>query len=120
MSFFHSLVAFIEMILGGFNIKRFSNFDLSNKSLAVKLSATIALIAIANVIKFSLREYIGDGVPFLIFFTFILICGFFIGFWYALICTLVFGVVGDMYFMLPYGAIYQSEVIKLFIFFLEG
>ena len=108
------------MILDGFNIKQFSNFDISNKSLILKISATIALIAIANVIKFSLREYIGDGVPFLIFFTFIILTGFFIGFWYAVTCTLIFGIVGDMYFMLPYGAIYQPEVIKLCIFFIEG
>jgi len=57
------------MILDGFNIKQFSNFDISNKSLTVKISATIALITIATIIKFSLRGYIGVGVPFLIFFT---------------------------------------------------
>lgn len=108
------------MIIESFSPDFFSRFDLSNKSLLTKIFATCCLVLLANLIKLSLHDYIGVGTPFLIYFGFVMICGRFIGFWYAIACLLVCGVTAAIYFIIPVEGYVFSAAIKLLIYFIEG
>ena len=97
----------------------FSKFDLSTKNTLVKISATLLLIIIANFLKFTLKEYISVGTPFLIYFAFVMACGRFIGFWYAVFCFVVCGFTATVFFIIPYHGFGLKEIIQLLIYSIE-
>lgn len=98
----------------------YSKLDISNRSIAFKVAATIILIALANLIKFALHDYIGAGTPFLIYFGFIMLCGRFIGFWYGMICMITCGIIATIFFMIPYESFTIASAVKLLIYGIEG
>ena len=108
------------MIVENLATAHFSRFDISSKSVAVKVTVTVVLIVLANILKFSLQDYIGEGTPFLLYFGFTMLCGRFIGFWYAIACLLVCGIVAFIFFMLPHEGYTIKVLVKLIIYLLEG
>ncbi|CAN5830460.1 hypothetical protein BH10BAC2_BH10BAC2_21650 [soil metagenome] len=108
------------MIVENLTTAHYSRLDISNRSAPFKTTATVVLIIAANLIKYYLKDYVGAGTPFLVYFGFIMLCGRFIGFWYGMMCTIACGITAAIFFMLPYEAFTLSSVIKLLIYGIEG
>lgn len=108
------------MIISNAEEDRFKSLDISEKSLPVKISVTIIGIIIITFLKLTFKDYLGEGVPFLLFFIIILYCGRFIGFWYAVFCTVACGIISYIYFMPSSGMFASNTAVKLFVFIAEG
>ncbi|MEO7491067.1 MAG: DUF4118 domain-containing protein, partial [Ferruginibacter sp.] len=98
----------------------YHQFDVSKRPVWQKLLITLFLLCIANIIKYLLRDYIGHGAPFLLYFGSIMLCGRFIGFWYAIASTLVFALIATIYFLIPYEGFTVAAFLKMGIYLLEG
>ncbi len=110
----------IQMIVESQPGDHFSRFDLSTENTLVKISATLLLIIIANFLKFILKEYISIGTPFLIYFAIVMACGRFIGFWYAVFCFMVCGIIAAIFFIIPEHGFGLTAIVQLFIYFIES
>jgi len=108
------------MIIGDIERNRFASLEISERSFLVKMTATIIGIIIITLFKLSFKDYLGEGVPFLLFFIVILYCGRFVGLWYGVFCTVVCGLIGYSYFMAPSGRLGLDTFIKLCVFIAEG
>lgn len=98
----------------------YNQFDVSKRPVWQKSLITISLLCVANFIKYLLRDYIGHSTPFLLYFGFIMLCGRFIGFWYAIASTLVFAIIATIYFLIPYKGFTLAAFLKIGIYLLEG
>lgn len=108
------------MVIDNITPEHYSRLDISNKSIAVKILATVALIVVANILKFPLQNYIGAGTPFLLYFGFIMLCGRFIGFWYGIACMIACGIIALIFFILPHESFTIAATIKILIYYIEG
>jgi PAS domain S-box-containing protein len=100
--------------------KTYLTLNISKRPAWIKILATAILVCMASLIKYLLRNYIGHGTPFLIYFGFIMLCGRFIGFWYGIAATIIFGIIATIYFVLPYEGLTVASVSKIVIYGLEG
>ena len=86
------------MVIENMAAEHYSRFDISGKDSFIKIIVTAALILIANIIKFSLQDYIGYGTPFLVYFGLVMLCGRFIGFWHAIASLFICGIIAAVFF----------------------
>lgn len=93
--------------------------DLSAKSTTVKVIVTILLMVLVNILKLLLKDYISSSTPFLLYFGLVLICGRYIGFWYAIFACLVCGVVAYVFFIYPVDGFKLQQLIAIIIYVLE-
>jgi len=108
------------MIVSDTGKTRFDSLDISEKSFIVKIAIAILGILIVTLLKLLFKDFLGEGVPFLLFFIVILYCGRFVGFWYAVFCSIVCGIISIIYFIPANEQFNLNTSVKVLVFILEG
>ena len=93
--------------------------DLSTRSTTEKLLITLLLVALINSLKFLLKDLIAPSSPFLMFFGLVVICGRYIGFWYAILACMVSGAAAYVFIIYPNNGFKPQQLFAIVIYILE-